>query len=213
MQPKYFFVENVSGMVSALDGWFFKQQIRGFRDAGYKPKFTILKASDYGAAQDRKRIFMVGVRKDIAKEFSYEFPSPTHGPNGDLPYVTLRDAIGGMDEWPTGEFSEERFHGHYLTRNRKRSWDQPSYTIAANSSHVVLHPMGDPMKYICKDTWELQGDQSRRLSWKECRAIQGLPDSLDFDGALSAKYKVVSNAVPPAFAKALLTPIVRREAN
>lgn len=211
VKPKYFFVENVSGMVSALDGWFFKQQIQGFRSAGYDPHFTILKASNFGAPQDRKRIFVVGVRKDVAKSYTYAFPEPTHGPGTNNAYATLRDAIGDMEKWPIGEFSEEKFHGHYLTRNRKRSWNQPSYTIVANSSHVVLHPMGEPMKYIAKDKWELQGEHNRRLSWKECRAIQGLPELLDFDGRLTAKYKVVGNAVPPVFAKALLKPIAEME--
>jgi len=209
VKPKFFFVENVSGMLSALDGWFFKEQLKGFEDAGYIPEPKLLRAVDYGAPQERKRIFIVGIREDIASQFSYTFPEPTHGPGRSADYVTLRQAIGEMEPWPEGEFSSEPFHGHYLTRNRKRGWDQPSYTIVANASHVVLHPMGDPMRFVSKDCWELVGDENRRLSWKECRRIQCLPDALDFDGTLNAKYKVVGNAVPPVFAKALLKPAVQ----
>lgn len=213
INPKYFFVENVSGMVSAMDGWFFEQQLEGFRKQGYIPQARLLKAVDYGAPQDRKRIFIVGVREDIAKTFSYEFPVATHGPDIQNPYKTMQDAIGNMDPWPTGEFSTEKFHGHYLTRNRKRRWDQPSYTIVANESHVPLHPSGEPMRYVSKDNWALQGQKNRRLSWKECRVLQCLPDSLDPEGSLSAKYKVVGNAVPPVFAEALLKPVVSFESN
>lgn len=207
VQPEYFFVENVSGMISAKDGWFFEQQLQGFRDLGYIPTVKALRAQDYGAPQDRKRIFIVGVRKDLYEQNPYEFPAAEYGPTSGKPYITLRDAIGDMDPWPIGEFSEEAFHGHYLTRNRKRGWDQTSYTIVASAAHVPLHPSGDPMVFVSKDKWALQGTCNRRLSWQECRAIQCLPEQMDFDGTLSDKYKVIGNAVPPVFAKAIITQI------
>lgn len=210
-KPKYFFVENVNGMVSAVSGWFFQQQLQGFRDLGYVPTIKLLSAPDFGVSQSRKRIFIVGVRTDIFQDFQYSFPMPTHGPGTEKPYVTLRDTIGGMELWPTGEFSEYRFHGHYLTRNRKRDWDNLSYTIVANLSHVPLHPHGQPMKQIGKDQWILQGDFNRRLSWRECVKIQGLPEHILPEGNLCDKYRVIGNAVPPAFGKALLQPVVELE--
>ena len=211
INPKYFFVENVSGMVSAIDGWFFQQQLNGFRDQGYQPKYKQLRAIDYGAPQDRRRVFIVGVRNDIADNFHYEFPKPTHGPDAKKSFVTMFDVLSGLDPWPKGDFSNEDFHGHYLTRNRKRPWNQPSYTIVANVSHIPLHPMGEPMRYIGKDKWALQGKINRRLSWKECRILQCLPEQLDPDINLSSKYLVIGNAVPPIFAKVLLKPVVKYE--
>jgi DNA (cytosine-5)-methyltransferase 1 len=211
VKPKYFFVENVSGMVSAKEGWFFEQQLEGFREHGYIPQHKLLRAIDYGAPQNRKRVFIVGIRNDIAKNFIYEFPKPTHGPNTKNDYVTMADVLKDLDPWPIGEFSAQDFHGHYLTRNRKKSWNEPSYTIVANESHVPLHPMGRPMINIGKDKWALQGTVNRRLSWKECRILQCLPKKLNTDGNLASKYLVIGNAVPPVFAKALLRPIVKHE--
>lgn len=207
-KPKYFFVENVNGMVTALNGWFFQQQIQGFKDLGYTPTFKLLYAPDYGVAQARKRIFIVGVRNDINAIFQYRFPIPTHGPGRNKPYVLLKNAISGMNLWPKGEFSEESFHGHYLTRNRKRGWNELSYTIVADSAHISLHPQGEPMKKIGKDEWILQGDFNRRLSWRECLRIQGLPDHMQPEGTLNHKYRVIGNAVPPAFGEAIIKPIV-----
>jgi DNA (cytosine-5)-methyltransferase 1 len=211
VNPKYFFVENVNGMVSAINGWFFNRQLDGFRENGYIPQHKLLRAIEFGAPQDRKRIFIVGVREDIAKNFSYVFPSPTHGPTTNKSFTTMKDVLSGMELWPEGEYSTQDFHGHYLTRNRKRSWDEPSYTIVANQSHVPLHPMGEPMVYVGKDKWALQGKINRRLSWKECRILQGLPEKLNPEGSLAAKYLVIGNAVPPIFAKTIIKPVIDYE--
>lgn len=210
-RPKYFFVENVRGMLSAQQGWFFEQQLQGFRDAGYTVHHKLLYAPDYGLPQSRQRVFLVGIRNDIARDFTYQFLTPTHGPGREHPYRTLRDAIGDMPLWPTGEFFDQKFHGHYLTRNRKRGWDEQSFTIIANASHVPLHPQGSPMTFVEKDKWQLNGDDNRRLSWRECARLQGLPDRIAPSGSLLDCYRVVGNAVPPPFGKALLTPVIRHE--
>lgn len=210
VQPKYFFVENVRGMASATNGWFLQKQIREFKACGYRVEPpTLLDASGFGVPQTRKRIFIIGVRRDIA--FDYKFPNPSHGPGCKKQHVLLKDKIAGMPEWPEGDFFDFQFHGHYLTRNRKRSWHELSYTIVANAHHVPLHPMGLPMKFVAKDKWALQGNQNRRLSWRECAAVQGLPSHLAPSGRLVDKYKVIGNGVPPALGKALLTPIVNFE--
>lgn len=212
VRPKYFFVENVRGMLSAHGGWFFQEQIRGFEQLGYTVYHKLLSAQEHGVAQSRQRVFLVGVREDISRSFKYEYAAPTYGLNASQPFKTLREAIGDMPLWPSGEYLERPYHGHYLTRNRKRGWDQPSYTIVANASHVPLHPEGEPMVFVEKDSWKLQGEFNRRLSWRECARIQGLPDHIAPGGELDDKYRVVGNAVPPAFGKILLEPVVRHEA-
>jgi DNA (cytosine-5)-methyltransferase 1 len=211
VRPKYFFVENVHGMVNAINGWFFQQQINGFRNLGYSPKYKFLKATDYGAPQERKRIFIVGIRNDIEKKFSYEFPKPTHGPGTTNPYLSMKNVLSELEPWPKGEFSTEVFHGHYLTRNRKRLWNEPSFTIVAHHAHIPLHPMGKPMIRLGQDSWALQGKKNRRLSWKECRVLQCLPERLNPDCDLKYKYMVIGNAVPPIFAKALLNSVMKYE--
>lgn len=213
IKPRYFFVENVRGMLSAHNGWFFEQQLSGFRQRGYSVQFKCLLGQELGLAQSRQRIFIVGVRNDITKKFEYKFPIPTHGPSTNVSYSTLRQVIWGMPLWPKGEFLERVFHGHYLTRNRKRNWDEQSFTIVANASHVPLHPEGEPMAFVSKDKWKLQGDFNRRLSWRECARIQGLPDTICPDGKLEDLYKVVGNAVPPIFGKSLLEPVVAFESH
>jgi DNA (cytosine-5)-methyltransferase 1 len=206
VKPKFLFVENVRGMVSAENGWFINQQMKAFENMGFRVKFAQMDASNYGVPQTRKRIFLVGVHKSV-KDFDYSFPNFTHGES--KPIKTLRDAISDLPKWPEGEFFEGSFHGHYLTRNRKRHWDEPSYTIVAHAHHVPLHPGGKPMAFVSKDKWQLQGEFNRRLSWRECAKIQGLPASMKLDGTLMDKYRVVGNSVPPKLSNAIVKPVLK----
>ena len=208
VKPKFIFVENVRGMLSASNGFFINEQIEGFKSLGFERiKYKLLSAEKFGVPQSRKRVFIVGTHSSVS-DFGYQFPNETHGNDKNKPIVSLYDAIGNMPLWPEGDFSETKFHGHFLTRNRKRLWKDPSFTIVAQSSHVPLHPMGKPMIKMGKDNWSLQGYQNRRLSWKECAIIQGLPSSIEIDGALNAKYKIIGNSVPPKLAEAVAKPVV-----
>ncbi|MCY7352548.1 MAG: DNA cytosine methyltransferase [Cytophagaceae bacterium] len=129
---------------------------------------------------------------------------------GEVCQKNLIDVIHHLPEWPEGEFFDKQFHGHYLTRNRKRAWDQPSFTIVADGNHVPLHPMGEPMIYVGKDTWALQGKLNRRLSWRECALLQDLPSEMEIQGTLLDKYRVVGNSVPPTMAKVVTQPIINQ---
>ena len=207
IRPKVLFVENVRGMLTAEGGWFMRRQLDGFRRHGYRVGYQLLSATDFGVAQERKRVFIVGVRRDIA-DFFYEFPRPAYGAEGLPPVRVLRDAIGSLQATPDDDYHRKTFHGHFLTRPRKRGWDQPSYTIVAHAGHVPLHPDGEPMKRAGEDRYVLQGEINRHLSWRECAAIQGLSPAIKPTGNLMAKYRVVGNAVPPAFGRALLEPLL-----
>jgi DNA (cytosine-5)-methyltransferase 1 len=210
VQPKVVFVENVKGMLSADAGTFFHEQLQGLSELGFDVvHHKLLNGIDYGLPQSRQRLFLVGIHNSISKNVSYQFPEATHG-TGRLPYQTLLDVIGGMPLDPKGEYSEQVFHGHYLTRNRKRQWDEPSFTIVANADHVPLHPFGEPMKKIGVDNWVLQGEFNRRLSYKECLAIQGLPMNMKLSGNLNSRYKVAGNAVPPLLAEIVSRPIIHQ---
>jgi DNA (cytosine-5)-methyltransferase 1 len=202
VRPKLIFIENVRGMLSADKGFFLQKQLNGFKSRGFNEiNPMIINAADYGVAQTRQRVFFVGFHESLGK-VTYNTPPPTHGKER-KPYRSLRDAIGDMAEWPTGDFYEGKFHGHFLTRNRKRNWTEPSYTIVAHGHHVPLHPLGDPMQFVSKDKWALQGLLNRRLSWRECARIQTLPDIIEIDGNLLDKYRVIGNSVPPDVAYAV----------
>jgi DNA (cytosine-5)-methyltransferase 1 len=209
VNPKAIFIENVRGMLSANNGFFLQEQIAGFKSLGFSNiKPLVLDASDYGVPQTRVRVFFAALHDDFGK-IEFDLPLPSNGTLLD-PKRTLADAISDLDPWPIGEFYEGVFHGHYLTRNRKRKWDMPSYTVVADGHHVPLHPSGNPMLYVGKDKWKLGEGPNRRLSWRECLRIQGLPDIDDIDDSLMNKYKVAGNSVPPKLAEAVARPVIEK---
>ena len=140
IRPKAFVVENVPGMARSNNHHFLNAQLVRFRLAGYRvTEPRCINAAHYGLAQERRRIFLVGIRSDLS--MTYQFPGPTHGP-GLQPIKTQRDVLAGLKEkWPVGEFLDQPFHWYYLSRNRHRGWDEPSKTILANARHMPLHPM------------------------------------------------------------------------
>ena len=65
VQPKYFVAENVSGLKQLSSGTFLKEQLDAYNKAGYHVTYKLVNAKDYGVPQSRKRLFIVGVRKEI----------------------------------------------------------------------------------------------------------------------------------------------------
>jgi DNA (cytosine-5)-methyltransferase 1 len=195
--PRAFIVENVGGMARGKNRALLDNQLRRYRAAGYRVKWSLLNAVDFGVAQDRTRLFIVGVRSDLDKE--YEFPQPTHGPGTNRPYVTQRDVLAGMPEWPEGEFCPQKMNWYYLSRSRRSGWRQPSECIVGNWRHVPLHPMSPPLRRVHTDKWEfVHLGRARRLAFKECAVLQGFPRSFKFEkGTVKDKFVMIGNAVPP----------------
>jgi DNA (cytosine-5)-methyltransferase 1 len=207
IRPKAFVVENVTGMAFGSNLTLLQNQIYRYRLAGYRVNWSVLDARDYGVAQQRRRIFLVGVRSDL--DFKYEFPEPTHGPGRPRPYTSQRSAIGEMPSWPEGEFNPEPFHWYYLSRKRRNPWGKPSPCIVGNWRHVPLHPLSPPLRRIDTDHWEFtHGGKARRLSYKECAALQGFPKKFSWEhGSVRDRFKVIGNAVPPPLFAAVVRPL------
>lgn len=216
-QPEVFVAENVKGMMTLGKGEVLKQIVEDFASAGYNVQFKLLNARDYGVPQIRERVIIVGVRKDI--KFNYEYPEPTHGATpGLMPFNTLKEAIGDLELNP-GPYYTGSYSSIYMSRNRKKGWDEQSFTIQASGRQAPLHPSGFPMEKEGTDKWAFPDgeENNRRLSVKEIARIQTFPDWFEFSQGQSEKaslnnkldkqYKQIGNAVPVYLAKAVAMPI------
>lgn len=67
--PKLFVFENVLGLLSAQKGKIFINMKKEFKQAGYNIDYKTLNAKDFGVLEERKRIILIGWRKDI--KFKY----------------------------------------------------------------------------------------------------------------------------------------------
>ena len=202
-EPKCFMIENVKGMLHHDKGASF-EKIKDLLacDGKYTIHHKILNANDYGVAQKRERLFIVGV----SKECPFEFPSPlTHKP-------TLGEALEGVPDSPGQAYSVEKkkildmvpeggcwidlpeqvqrdymgksfFSGGGKRGYAKRlSMKQPSVTLTCSPAQ--------------KQTERCHPKETRPLTTREYARVQSFPDEYEFAGSVNAIYKQIGNAVP-----------------
>lgn len=208
-QPKFFVAENVSGMLADIHKEAVGNILGLFDSAGYNVTINLLNAVNYEVPQDRKRVFYVGFRKDI--NVNYHFPKPMQNK------LTLRDAIWDLQETvkgakeknktngadciiPNHEYMNGSFSTIYMSRNRVREWDEPSFTIQAGGRHAPIHPQAPKMIFVEQNRRIFVPGKEhlyRRLSVRECARIQTFPDNFIFHYEdIADGYKMVGNAVP-----------------
>lgn len=100
-QPKFFLAENVSGMLADRHSIAVQNILELFDEAGYDVSFTLVNAKDYGVAEERKRVFYIGFRKDLKIDFGF----PKGSTKDDSKKITLRDIIWDLKDTavPSGE--------------------------------------------------------------------------------------------------------------
>ena len=222
-QPKFFVAENVSGMLAKRHSTAVRKIIQLFENAGYTVFLETVNAHDYGVPQDRKRVFYIGFRNDLGIH-EFKLPAPLESNQKKV----LRDAIWdlkdnvlpGLEKNKSNKdnclfLNHEYFVGSYSTiymsRNRVRTWDEPSFTIQASGRQAPQHPQAPKMKKIEKNKMEFVKefeDKYRRLSVRECARIQGFPDNFEFIyDNINDGYKMIGNAVPVHLAFTVATAV------
>lgn len=210
-KPKFFLAENVSGMLSDRHNKAVKNILNLFDKAGYDVTMTLVNAKDYGVAEERKRVFYIGFRKDLNIEFVF----PKGSTVDDDKKITLRDTIWDLqfNAVPAGEKNHhnseainnnEYFKGAYssifMSRNRVKSWDEQGYTVQASGRQCQLHPQAPKMvKCGINDCRFAPGYEHlyRRMTIREVARIQGFPDNFKFIYKdTNNAYKMIGNAVP-----------------
>lgn len=219
-RPKTLMLENVPKLA---DHTSFKRVLSSLRKMGYKVRYTIADAADYGVPQRRKRLILLA-----AKEFEPTLVKATSRKK------TVKDAIGklprpnsGRDRLHTSDMggrsarvmeiiknipknggSRSSLPKHLqLTCHKRRkgfndvygrmAWDEPSPTITGGcynpSKGRFLHPA-----------------EHRPITLREAAILQGFPRNYYFDASQSkqAVALMIGNALPPPLvakhAKALL---------
>lgn len=87
-KPKAFSIENVKGLTTGKNREVLDEIVKELENMGYKVYWKVLNAYDYEVVQNRERLFIIGIRNDIDKE--YQFPNPI--PNN----KTLKDIINNI---------------------------------------------------------------------------------------------------------------------
>jgi DNA (cytosine-5)-methyltransferase 1 len=206
----FFVMENVIGLVKQKHLAKLEAVEKVLADAGFIHRRLLLNAADYGVAQRRPRLFLVGID---SKRFSdLDLSTLTLEPSAPL---TVKDAIGDLPE-PTFFSRNAALNAHHpnhwcMTPRSPKfsreggvtpgvagrsfktlSWAKPSITVAYGHREVHVHP-----------------DGRRRLSVYEAMLLQGFPPQYELVGNLSSQIDQVSEAVPPPLAKAVANGVQR----
>ncbi len=224
LRPKLILFENVRGLVTARGpsgepGEVLRMVKGAFEGIGYATTFALLNAADYGAAQRRARCFMMATRCTALPLF----PEPTHAeaPGGGLfdapsSWVTLGQFLAtlpapapeeivrpspalairlanvpdgsGLKSAGAREATRPGGHWGYRQGTFIADLNLPARTITASAS---------------QDWVRLPDGSLRRLTLRECAALQGFPREWQFAGPLASRFRQVGNAVPTVFGKAL----------
>lgn len=192
---QFIVMENVTEVALADDGQLLRNQILALESAGFEVHVNLMNAADYGVAQNRKRLFLVALNKDM---LSAHWVCPAKKDQK----LTVRSAIGFLPKpalYARGVVSDyhpnhwcmqpksPKFTDGTLVQGRSigRSfktlgWDKQSYTVSYGHREVHVHP-----------------DCNRRLSVLEAMLLQGFPRDYVLKGTMSDQFSQVSEAVPP----------------
>lgn len=200
-EPRYFLAENVKGLSTLDRGNVLEMIVRDFESIGYKVKYKILNAADYGVPQIRERIFIVGIKRNLRR--SIEYPTPTHIDSALNPkqplrkWVTIGDALRLLPEpedapeIPNHTYSKYKLRFNGYLGHRYINPDRPAPTVTARGDDrggvvVIHHPRNH-----------------RRMSARELATTQSFPIEFVFSGCRSSVYRQIGNAVPPVLSRAV----------
>ncbi|MCD5481155.1 DNA cytosine methyltransferase [Lactobacillus delbrueckii subsp. bulgaricus] len=214
-KPKMFIAENVDGIRNSrtnIDGEHVDTSaldtiLQDFDSHGYNVQYHVLLAADYGVPQMRRRVIIMGIRKDLGDITDEYYPAQLYDETGEITgrkWLTAKDAID--DLWgkenkttipnhTSRDISKAKFYpGRKMQGNNRIQADRPSPTIRAeHHGNIEAH-----YRYTKEDPNDMSG--WRRLSVRECARLQSFPDSYNFTASASSAYKAIGNAVPPVLA-------------
>lgn len=196
-KPKAFLLENVPGLLTSDNGRTFQIIQDELRRIGYEFKHDVLDAADFGLPQVRKRLFIVGFRKEI---YSQEFKFPIS--------TVKKKCIGEcLEENPTGYSITEKTQNNYLFKlddGRPQVIDKNSMiqvkTLVA-SYHKIQRLTG---------TFVKGGETGLRLlSELECKRIMGFPEDYKIPVSRTQMYRQFGNSVAVPVVQAISKQMVQ----
>ena len=222
-KPQAFILENVPGLAGKPGRELFIKFIEELSSNGYKLNWKTLNAVDFGVPQKRRRLFVIGIRKDL--EIEPSFPSPTHAPpekarinsnqHNLRPYVTAGEAIGDLDdglvaedEIPNGKWGHllaqippgknyiwltERYSKKPIFKYRSRYW---SFLLKLHPKMPSWTIQANPGQYVGPFHW-----RNRRLRISEVKRLQTFPDDWEVAGSKRQQWAQLGDAVPPLLAR------------
>jgi len=184
-QPKAFILENVKNLRSHNKGETLKTILNMLEDSGYHLYSAVLDARAV-VPQHRERIFIIGFRKDIERDYSIPY----------IPYLRprLKDILD-QDVDPKYTLSDKLWN--YLQQYRKKQREKGNgfgYGLAdlnGISRTLSARYYKDGAEILIPQT----GKNPRKLTPRECARLMGFPDTFKIPVSNTQAYKQFGNSV------------------
>lgn len=219
LQPKMFLFENVKGLLSHNKGETFEIILNVFEQQGYRVEYKVLNALDYGVAQKRQRLIVIGIRKDLNEHITFNFPVE-HKKK-----LLLRDILVNVPKSECATYSKEKEKifslvppgGHWRNIDQKiaKKYMKKCWDMGGGRTGILRRlSLDEPSLTVLttpqmKQTERCHPLQVRPFSVRENARIQSFPDNWKFVGTVSSQYKQIGNAVPCNLAKEIGVEIIK----
>lgn len=229
MQPRFFLIENVAGLMSKHGRPYFRAVMERATALGYFCRMEKLNAVHYGVPQIRVRSFLVGELLDADQIPRFRLPVPELD---ETRRRTVRDAIGNLPSPPSDGSPHPEIPNHYRESrlsaiNIERIRHVPP---GGGREHLPPHlqlpchqnnPTHRHLDVYGRLAWDKPSgtitarfdsftrgrfghpEEDRSLTIREGARLQTFPDHFVFFGSREETARQIGNAVPPRLAKAL----------
>lgn len=235
-RPKFFIIENVTGLLTLAKGAVKDDILRRAKKLGYNVEYKTVNASLYGIPQVRMRVIFVGIHESCTTD-KFVFPEGNAAP------VSIEDAIGDLPSLDNGEDNTRYvhspkteyqktirdgmtvLHNHILSVHKeetkktialipegKRVCDLPEELRGGRKYEALMRKMDRKKPALTIDTGHrtyFHYQELRIPSTREVARLQSFPDSYVFIGPRNDQQKQVGNAVPPILARIIAEAIYK----
>ena len=224
-QPLWFLAENVGGIRTSNEGNAFGEILKALFNTGYDLFPNYYKFEKYGVPQNRHRVIIIGIRKDL--NLTFRIPSSK-------PYIDFDISAGNAILNPpieAGSYNNELTRQSAIVIERLKHIKPGENAFNAHlPEHLKLNVKGAKISQIYrrlekdKPSYTITGsggggthvyhwEENRALTNRERARLQTFPDTFIFSGSKESVRKQIGMAVPVLGAKIIFKAILNTFAN